>query len=53
VDGEPVGSSPFRERLLLAGFTAGYRGLVLRRTDARTAEPRRPVAASSGSYGPN
>jgi ATP-dependent Lhr-like helicase len=53
VDGEPVGSSAFRERLLAAGFTAGYRGLVLRRTDARPAEPRRPMAASSGSYGPN
>ena len=53
VDGEPIGSSPFREHLLATGFTAGYRGLVLRRADARPAEPRRPVAASSGSYGPN
>jgi ATP-dependent Lhr-like helicase len=30
VDGEPVSSSPFRERLVEAGFVAGYRGLVLR-----------------------
>ena len=30
VDGGPVGESPFRERLVAAGFSAGYRGLVLR-----------------------
>ena len=30
VDGEDVAGSPFRERLLEAGFVAGYRGLVLR-----------------------
>jgi len=30
VDGQPVGSSPWRERLIGAGFVAGYRGLVLR-----------------------
>jgi ATP-dependent Lhr-like helicase len=30
VDGVPVGESPFRERLVEAGFAAGYRGLVLR-----------------------
>ncbi|MFI5226279.1 MAG: DEAD/DEAH box helicase, partial [Candidatus Limnocylindrales bacterium] len=30
VDGEPIGRSPWRERLLAAGFTPGYRGLVLR-----------------------
>ena len=30
IDGGPVGESPFRERLLAAGFSAGYRGLVLR-----------------------
>jgi ATP-dependent Lhr-like helicase len=30
VDGVPIGESPFRERLLAAGFVAGYRGLVLR-----------------------
>jgi ATP-dependent Lhr-like helicase len=34
VDGEPVGSSPFRDRLLAAGFLPGYRGLVLRRSRA-------------------
>jgi ATP-dependent Lhr-like helicase len=31
VDGEPVATSPFRESLIVAGFVAGYRGLVLRR----------------------
>jgi ATP-dependent Lhr-like helicase len=30
IDGMPVAESPFRERLLEAGFVAGYRGLVLR-----------------------
>ncbi len=30
VDGEDVTASPFRERLLAAGFAPGYRGLVLR-----------------------
>ena len=30
VDGVDVAGSPFRERLLAAGFVAGYRGLVLR-----------------------
>ena len=30
VDGGPVGESPLRERLVAAGFSAGYRGLVLR-----------------------
>ena len=30
VDGVAVGESPWRERLLQAGFSAGYRGLVLR-----------------------
>jgi ATP-dependent Lhr-like helicase len=30
VDGQPIGSSPWRERLHAAGFTPGYRGLVLR-----------------------
>ena len=29
VDGGDVAGSPFRERLLAAGFAAGYRGLVL------------------------
>jgi ATP-dependent Lhr-like helicase len=52
VDGEPVSSSPFRERLVAAGFTPGYRGLVLRRPETRPAEPRRP-AMSSGSFRPN
>ena len=30
VDGLPIGESPFRERLLAAGFVPGYRGLTLR-----------------------
>ena len=30
VDGADVAGSPFRERLLAAGFVAGYRGLALR-----------------------
>jgi ATP-dependent Lhr-like helicase len=30
VDGAPVAESPFRERLLEAGFVPGYRGLILR-----------------------
>jgi ATP-dependent Lhr-like helicase len=34
VDGEPVSSSPFRDRLVAAGFAPGYRGLVLRRGHA-------------------
>jgi len=33
--GLPVGDSPFRDRLLVAGFTPGYRGLVLRSPAAR------------------
>jgi ATP-dependent Lhr-like helicase len=37
VDGGPVAESPFRERLLDAGFIAGYRGLVLRRAVDRSA----------------
>jgi hypothetical protein len=57
VDGEAIASSPFRERLLAAGFTAGYRGLVLRRPESRPAdlhsgEPRR-ATASSGSFRAN
>jgi ATP-dependent Lhr-like helicase len=34
VDGAPVATSPFRDALLAAGFTAGYRGYV-RRPNAR------------------
>jgi hypothetical protein len=30
VDGEDVATSPFRPKLLEAGFVAGYRGLLLR-----------------------
>jgi ATP-dependent Lhr-like helicase len=30
IDGLPVGESPYRERLVANGFSAGYRGLVLR-----------------------
>ena len=34
VDGEAVNASPFRDRLVAAGFASGYRGLVLRRSRA-------------------
>jgi ATP-dependent Lhr-like helicase len=34
VDGQPVGRSPHYETLLKAGFTQGYRGLVMRRERA-------------------
>ena len=30
VDGGPVAESPFRDRLIGAGFVSAYRGLVLR-----------------------
>ncbi|HSL34425.1 MAG TPA: helicase-related protein, partial [Candidatus Limnocylindrales bacterium] len=30
VDGRPIGESPFRERLVAAGFSPGYRGVTLR-----------------------
>ena len=30
VDGLPVAEAPFRDQLLASGFSAGYRGLVLR-----------------------
>jgi ATP-dependent Lhr-like helicase len=30
VDGLPIGESPFRERLLAAGFSSAYRGLTMR-----------------------
>ena len=32
IDGLPVGESPWREALLAAGFSAGYRGLTIRGT---------------------
>jgi ATP-dependent Lhr-like helicase len=34
VDGEPAGRSPWSETLVRAGFTQGYRGLVMRRERA-------------------
>jgi ATP-dependent Lhr-like helicase len=36
VDGGPVAASPFRERLIAAGFLPGYRGLVLRASPDRS-----------------
>jgi hypothetical protein len=54
VDGGPVAESPFRERLIAAGFIPGYRGLVLRRAVDRPGGPvsRGPVArARAGSSG--
>ena len=35
VDGQPVSGSPWRDRLLEAGFVPGYRGLALRSSVAR------------------
>ena len=49
VDGADVAASPFRERLLAAGFVAGYRGLVLRA--ARTG-PECPRATRSSGRRP-
>jgi ATP-dependent Lhr-like helicase len=37
VDGAPVATSPWRDRLLAAGFVPGYRGLVLREVRSRSA----------------
>ena len=36
VDGLPVAGSPWRERLLEAGFVPGYRGLALRSSVVRS-----------------
>jgi ATP-dependent Lhr-like helicase len=51
VDGGPVAESPFRDRLAAAGFGAGYRGLVLRRTVERPGAPpaRRPAEPVAGA----
>jgi ATP-dependent helicase Lhr and Lhr-like helicase len=50
VDGEAVGSSPFRDALLASGFAAGYRGYALRAGPAtpgeRTYPGPRPVRPS-------
>ncbi len=35
VDGVPIGEARMRERLLAAGFVAGYRGLVMRQATSR------------------
>jgi hypothetical protein len=43
VDGGPVAESPFRDRLIAAGFVPGYRGLMLR--------PTGPAGAGSDSAG--
>ncbi len=50
VDGEPVGSASFRDRLLAAGFVPGYRGLVLRRAAGRP-EPSGPLPARATQPG--
>jgi ATP-dependent Lhr-like helicase len=47
VDGEPVAASPFRDRLVEAGFIAGYRGLVLRATVDRPTGPTATNRAGS------
>ena len=38
IDGEPVGTSAFRDDLLAAGFVAGYRGYALRPTPSAAAD---------------
>ncbi len=43
IDGLPIAASPFRGRLLEAGFAPGYRGLVLR--PAGVTAPRSVVSA--------
>ena len=40
VDGLPIATSPWRERLLEAGFVPGYRGLALRSSVVRPAGAR-------------
>ncbi|HZC31865.1 MAG TPA: hypothetical protein VE640_01115, partial [Candidatus Bathyarchaeia archaeon] len=47
VDGQPVSTSSFRDRLLAAGFTAGYRGLVLRRPESSLGELRLPTRSDA------
>ena len=47
IDGEPVATSPHRDALLATGFSAGYRGLVLR--DSRV---RRDLAAAAHAPSP-
>ncbi|HEY7132839.1 MAG TPA: DEAD/DEAH box helicase [Candidatus Limnocylindrales bacterium] len=54
VDGLTVGESPFRDRLVAAGFAPGYRGLVLRRASAERdgsngSSPAGPVSRSRGA----
>jgi ATP-dependent Lhr-like helicase len=45
VDGEPVGSSGFRDALLEAGFVSGYRGFALRAVTGPAERPHdRPAA---------
>ena len=53
VDGQPVGSSPWRPLLEAAGFAAGYRGLVLRPGSRRVVAAGRglpPEAAGEENY---
>jgi ATP-dependent Lhr-like helicase len=47
VDAQPISSAPFRDRLLAAGFTAGYRGLVLHRPESGLGELRRPTRSDA------
>jgi ATP-dependent Lhr-like helicase len=46
IDGVPVGESAHRETLIEAGFSAGYRGLVLRDRRPLTAGARTPPTQS-------
>jgi hypothetical protein len=54
VDGEPVGTSPHRQRLLDAGFLPGYRGLVLRApaVDRRNGDERPPGRPRERGWAP-
>ncbi len=58
VDGGPIAESAFRDRLLAAGFVAGYRGLVLRRSGDRAGAPSagramgRPLGPNGARGGP-
>jgi hypothetical protein len=49
VDGIPIGQSQWRDRLLEAGFTPGYRGVVLRGAGAGAAGGRGEGRLGAGS----
>ncbi|HET9615457.1 MAG TPA: hypothetical protein VFP22_11650, partial [Candidatus Limnocylindrales bacterium] len=51
VDGEPAQTSPFRDRLVDAGFVPGYRGLALRRRAPAASGDARPWNGGRGGAG--